>query len=72
MRVHYYFTNGFMHLPVNTSLIKIKCKLIRFNAIEKNNDEFDGIIFIWGIIEFVDSIIIVVNVTQLWLDNFYC
>ncbi|BBG07896.1 hypothetical protein JMUB1273_1044 [Staphylococcus aureus] len=35
MRVHCYFTNGFMHLPVNTSLIKIKCKLIRFNAIEK-------------------------------------
>ncbi len=44
MRVHCYFTNGFMHLPVNTSLIKIKFKLIRFNAIEKNNDEFDGII----------------------------
>lgn len=37
---------------------------------KKNNDEFDGIIFIWGIIEFVDSIIIVVNVTQLWLNNF--
>lgn len=32
---------------------------------KKNNDEFDGIIFILGIIEFVDSIIIVVNVTQL-------
>ncbi|BCN96289.1 hypothetical protein SA231_18240 [Staphylococcus aureus] len=35
LRVHCYFTNGFMLLPLNTSLIKIKCKLIRFNTIEK-------------------------------------
>ena len=44
LRVHCYFTNGFMLLPLNTSLIKIKCKLIRFNTIEKKNDEFDVII----------------------------
>lgn len=33
--------------------------------LKKNIDEFDVIIFILGIIEFIDSIIILVNVTQL-------
>lgn len=35
MWVYCYFINGFIYLLVNILLIKIKCKLIRFNVIEK-------------------------------------
>ena len=43
MLVHCYFTNGFMLLPLNTSLIKIS-KLISLIQSKKKNDEFDVII----------------------------